>query len=84
MLDANTHPSLLDKCTQMTEQVHQQVHQTRALDSLLLSDLPTHTCPAPDVQQGDELRECIHHAALAELLCVLAEDVAMAEVGDDA
>ncbi len=79
-----TYPGLLDQCTQPTEQMHQQVHDACAFNSLLLADLLTHAQPAPDVQEGHELRESIQHTALAELLCVLPKDVAVAEVGDDA
>ena len=64
--------------------MEQEVLYARALDALLLTDLATDGGPAPDIQEGDELGEGIHQAALTELFCVLPEGVAWDEVSDDA
>ena len=61
-----------------------EILETRALDALLLTDLASDGGTSPQVEQGDELGESAQDAVVADGLCVLAEDVAGAEVGDDA
>ena len=79
-----TYPSLLDERAERAAPYHQQILDASSLDALLLTDLATHLSTAPQVQKWDELRECVHDAALAQLLGILTEDVAWAEVRDDA
>ena len=79
-----THPSFLDQCTQTTEQMEQQILYASSLNALLLTNLPSDAGSAPDVQDWDELGQCVHDTALAQLFCVLAEGVAWDKVGDDA
>lgn len=80
----STYPGLLYQCTWSTAQMHKEILDTCALDSLLLTDLATHACSAPDVQDGHELGQRVHDAALAQLLGVLPEGVAWHDVRDDA
>ena len=61
-----------------------EILETRALDALLFTDLSSHGDTSPQVQQWHELGEGAQDAVVADGLCVLAEDVAGAEVGDDA
>ena len=62
----------------------EEILETRALDALLLTDLASDGDTGPQVDGPDELRESAKNAAVPHGLCVLAEDVAGAEVGDDA
>ena len=61
-----------------------EILETRALDALLLTDLPSNGDTGPQVQERNELGEGAQDAAVAHGLCVLAEDVAGDEPGDDA
>lgn len=61
-----------------------QVVEAAALNPLLLPNLATDGDACPQVEDGDELGEGAHQAALADLLGVLAVHVAWAEPGDDA
>ena len=79
-----TYPGLLDEGAERAAPYHQQILDASSLNALLLTDLATHLSTAPQVQERDELRERIHDAALAQLLGILTEDVAWAEVGDNA
>ena len=67
-----------------TEPNHQEIHDARSLDALLLTDLSTHLGSAPEVQDWHELGQSVHQAALAQLLCVLAEGVARHDPCDQA
>ena len=62
----------------------QEILETRALDALLLTDLASDGDTSPQVDGPDELGESAQDAAVSHSLRVLAEDVAGAEVGDDA
>ena len=79
-----TYPSLLNERAQRTTPHQQQINQTGPLDALLLADLATNLGSAPQVQKWHELGQGVHHTALAQLLGVLTEGVARAEIGDDA
>ena len=61
-----------------------EVLDTRALDPLLLTDLATDRDTGPQVEEWHELGEGAQDATVSDGLCVLPEDVARAEVGDDA
>ena len=76
--------SLLHDGAQSATPVADEILETRALDALLLTDLPSNGDTGPQVQERNELGEGAQDAAVAHGLCVLAEDVAGAEVGDDA
>ena len=76
--------SLLHDGAYTATPVADEILETRALDALLLTDLSSDGDTGPQVQQGDELGEGAQDAAVTDGLCVLAEDVAGAEPGDDA
>ena len=61
-----------------------EILETRALDSLLLTNLSSDGDTGPQIEQWHELGEGAQDAVVADGLCVLAEDVAGAEPGDDA
>ena len=60
----------------------QEILEARALDALLLADLPSHRDTGPDVEDRHELGKSAHHATVAHRFRVLSEHVARAEVGD--
>ena len=60
-----------------------QVVEAAAFNPLLLPDLATDGDACPQVEEGDELGEGAHQAALTDLLGVLAVHVTWAEPGND-
>lgn len=75
---------LLSYCALSTEEMTQQVVDTRAVNPLLLPDLTTEHGPTVDVQQRHELGETVHHAALAQTLGIATELDARADEGEEA
>ena len=61
-----------------------QILEARSFNPLLITDLATDGGTGPEIEQRDELGECAQEAAVANCFGVLSEDVARAEVGDDA
>ena len=61
----------------------QQVLDTGALDSLLLSDLATDVYAGPEVDDGHVQGERAEDTAVTDRLSVLPEGVAGAEIRDD-
>lgn len=62
----------------------QQILEARSLNALLLTDLASDLNTSPQVEEGHELREGAEEAAVSDCLGILPEDVAWAEIGDDA
>ena len=79
----HTYPGFLCQRTDWAEPLPQQIFKKTSLDALLLSDLSTNWGTAENVQQRHELRQGVHHAALAQLLCILTEHIAWTKPGDD-
>ena len=76
--------SFLYDGAETTTPMTDQILEARSLNPLLITDLASDGHTSPQVQQRDELGECAQEAAIADCFGVLSEDVARAEVGDDA